>query len=142
MFHSVTSYLMALNIKIRIQFFCLILLILGSCKDQCNNPVYFQVSSVFHDSKIVLDLNSSEFSETFNFPEGFTMDLKNRKVLIKEYCSTDSVIRVKYTLNQLDTLFVISTSQIKGCFLGADTHGKPSVFFDYYKGGLREYAFD
>ncbi|HEY9009026.1 hypothetical protein [Ohtaekwangia sp.] len=97
--------------------------------NRCEHPVYFNVMSVSTDSKMVLDLDGGEVHETYTVPAG-AQDPKKPMKLLNGYCSSDSLINVKYTLNGIDTAFVINRRQVKGCLLGDKVNGRPGVYYE------------
>lgn len=110
--------------------FVLLCLFLAGC-NRCNNPVTFQVLNLAAKSTIVLDLDGGEFKETFTL-EGSTDPAK--PIILKEgYCTSDSLINVKYTLNGMDTAFVLNRNLIKICTLGDKINKKPGAYLDYRK---------
>lgn len=112
------------------RFFLFIVLCLSFTKcNTCSCPVYFQVAGASQESTIVLDLDEGEFTETFKISKG-TVDPKKPMKLKGGYCTSDSLIKVKYTLNGQDTAFVVNRNQVKGCFLGDKVNKKPGVFFE------------
>jgi hypothetical protein len=110
--------------------FVLLCLFLAGC-NRCNNPVTFQVVFLAGKSNIVLDLDNGEFKETFTL-EGSTDP--GKPIILKEgYCSSDSLIHVKYTLNGMDTAFVLNRNQVKICTLGDKINKKPGAYLDFRK---------
>ena len=110
--------------------FVLLCLFLAGC-NRCNNPVTFQVVFLAAKSTIVLNLDDGKFNETFTL-EGSTDP--GKPIILKEgYCTSDSLIQVKYTLNGMDTAFVVNRNQIKICTLGDKINKKPGAFMDYRK---------
>ncbi|HEY9045932.1 MAG TPA: hypothetical protein VIN08_08550 [Ohtaekwangia sp.] len=108
--------------------FALLAFGLAGC-NRCEHPVYFNVMSVAVDSKMVLDIDAGEVHETYTVTAG-TQDPKKPMKLLNSYCSSDSLIHVKYTLNGMDTAFVINRKQVKGCLLGDKLSGKPGVYYE------------
>jgi hypothetical protein len=112
-------------------FVCMLLsFFLPGC-NRCNAPVTFQVGNLTAKSTIVLDLDGGEFKETFTL-EGSTDP--GKPVILKDgYCTSDSLINVKYTLNGMDTAFVLNRNQIKICTLGDKINKKPGAYLDFRK---------
>lgn len=103
---------------------------LAGC-NRCNNPVTFQVVYLAKKSTIVLNLDNGKFNETFTL-EGSTDP--GKPIVLKEgYCTSDSLINVKYTLNGMDTAFVLNRNLIKICTLGDKINKKPGAYLDYRK---------
>lgn len=108
----------------------LLCLFLAGC-NRCNNPVTFQVVYLAKKSTIVLNLDDGKFNETFTL-EGSTDP--GKPIILKEaYCTSDSLIRVKYTLNGMDTAFAVNRNQVKICTLGDKINKKPGAYLDYRK---------
>jgi hypothetical protein len=110
--------------------FALLCLFLAGC-NRCNNPVTFQVVFLASKSNIVLDLDGGKFKQSFTL-EGST-DPGKPIILTEGYCTSDSLINVKYTLNGMDTAFVVNRNQIKICTLGDKINKKPGAYLDYRK---------
>jgi hypothetical protein len=119
---------------------CIILLF--SCKEKCDYPVYFEVSIVRPGTKIWLDLDSGKVEEFYEIENGHNVDRKNRTKLLT-YCSANELITVKCKMNDYDTVFVVNNREVKGCFLGIiKRRNRMDVTHDYYEGGLGDFRLD
>lgn len=106
--------------------------ILGiSCKNNCYNSVYFQVSAIEPNETLTVNIDDGKFKFTNVFEDGFIMSDEKRSVINKAYCSDEKMIKVYISINnQCDTTIFINKSQVAGCFIGSTINGCPSLLFD------------
>jgi len=113
-----------------------------SCKPNCEQSLYFQAAYMHPHSTLQLTVDSGKFEDKTVFDEGFIMSLHKRHILLEDYCPTGDSCLVQCRINnRQDTAFFINKDSVRGCFLVIDNRGDVSVFYDYYRGGLRENGF-
>jgi hypothetical protein len=119
------------------------IMVISSCKEKCDYPVYIEVSFVDPGTKIWLNIDSGKVEKYYEIDDGHYMDRKDRLKLLT-YCSSDTLVPVKCKINNYETTFVINNREVKGAFVGMGNR-KVHVFYDWYGAdgdGLGDFRFD
>jgi len=122
----------------------LLLLLCGgvSCKPDCKKSLYFQAAYMHPHSTLQLTIDNGKVEMKKVFDDGFSMEKHKRYTFLEGYCPTGDHCLVRCRINnQRDTTFSMNKDSVKGCFFVITNTGKLGVFYDYYRGGLRENGF-
>lgn len=119
----------------------IIFIVLGSClpstaPNNClkGNKIYLMKNYLYKNQEIKLVINDICVYENKE-NEDYVLSLERKEYYCDFICFQNDTIRVKYSINQRDTNFILMSGSIYGLILGSENNGNFYIITDFRDSG-------
>ncbi len=122
----------------RLIIIVVLLINIYSCREDCNNIFYLKKDYLYENQKIKIVINGKLYyahkMNTIYIP-GIERSNKYADDICLDSIN-NSNMKIKFSINGNDTIFIVDTKKIAGCYLGADRDDNLTVIVDSIGVGL------